>query len=88
MKLRSKSLRRLYENGDGRGVAADQLPRLRLILTALEHSANPRDMDQPGFRLHRLKPSGPWSVRVSANWRVTFDFFEGEAVDVDLVDYH
>ena len=29
-----------------------------------------------------------WSVRVSANWRITFRFENGAVFDVDLVDYH
>ena len=32
--------------------------------------------------------AGQWSVRVSGNWRVVFRFEDGEAVDVDLIDYH
>ena len=32
--------------------------------------------------------AGQWSVRVSGNWRVVFRFEGGEAVDVDLIDYH
>ena len=32
--------------------------------------------------------AGHWSVRVSGNWRVVFRFVGGEAVDVDLIDYH
>ena len=32
--------------------------------------------------------AGQWSVRVSGNWRVVFRFEDGEAVDVDLTDYH
>lgn len=31
---------------------------------------------------------GLWSVRVSGNWRIVFRFDYGEAVDVDLIDYH
>jgi plasmid maintenance system killer protein len=31
---------------------------------------------------------GLWAVTVRANWRVTFRFEEGEACNVDLVDYH
>ena len=47
-------------------------------------------MDLPGFRLHPLKGQmkGFWSVTVRANWRVIFRFAEGQAEDVDLVDYH
>ena len=39
---------------------------------------------------HPLKGdrAGEWSVRVSGNWRVVFRFEDGEAVDVDLIDYH
>ena len=43
-------------------------------------------MNLPGFRLHELK--GHWAVSVSGNWRVTFRFENGSAVDVDYVDYH
>jgi len=44
----------------------------------------------PGRRLHRLKgnPAVYWSVTVSGNWRVIFRFDEGDAFDLDLVDYH
>ena len=47
-------------------------------------------MDLPGFRLHALSGTlkGYFAVGVSANWRVTFRFEEGAAVDVDYVDYH
>lgn len=88
MKFRHKGMRRLYERGDESGVAPDHLPRLRRVLTALEQANVPTDLDRPGLRLHRLRPSERWSVRISANWRVTFRFVEGEAVEVDLLDYH
>ena len=47
-------------------------------------------MNLPGFKLHRLKGDlkGFWSVTVRANWRVIFRFEEGDAYDVDLIDYH
>jgi len=32
--------------------------------------------------------AGQWSVCVSGNWRVVFRFEDGEAVAVDLIDYH
>ena len=31
--------------------------------------------------------SGQSSLRVSANWRLVFRFDEGEAADLDLIDY-
>jgi proteic killer suppression protein len=48
------------------------------------------DVDAPGFRLHPLKGElrGFWAVEVSANWRIIFRFDGGDALDVDLLDYH
>ena len=31
---------------------------------------------------------GYWSISISANWRIIFRFEDGDAYDVDLVDYH
>jgi hypothetical protein len=31
---------------------------------------------------------GRWSVTISGNWRIVFRFEDGDAFDVDLVDYH
>ena len=47
-------------------------------------------MDIPGFKLHPLKGRlhGRHAVSVSGNWRVTFRFEDGHAVDVDYPDYH
>jgi proteic killer suppression protein len=40
--------------------------------------------------LHPLKGAlrGYFAVAVYGNWRVTFRFEEGDAVDVDYLDYH
>ena len=48
------------------------------------------ELDLPGFHLHRLKGDkrNLWSVRVSANWRITFAFENGDARILDLEDYH
>ena len=44
----------------------------------------------PGWRLHPLKGDlkGFLSVTITGNWRVIFRFADGDAFDVDLVDYH
>ena len=51
---------------------------------------DPRTMRRPSYRLHQLRGNrrSTWSVRLSGNWRVTFRFVEGRAVDIDLEDYH
>ena len=44
----------------------------------------------PGWRLHPLKGDfeGCWSLAVSGNWRLVFRFEQGDALDLDLIDYH
>lgn len=88
--IRHKGLRRLFEEDDARGVQAEHARKLRNILARLESARTVEDMDIPGFRLHPLKGAlgGVWSVTVNANWRVVFRFSEGDALDVDYVDYH
>ena len=90
MKIRHKGLRALHERDDQARLPVQLVPRLRRVLFRLQEATHPRSADAPGFRLHPLKGdrAGQWSVRVSGNWRVVFRFEEGEAVDVDLVDYH
>ena len=68
-----KGLRNLFEQDDARKVKADQVDRLRLILSALDQASDVQDMNQPTFRLHPLKGNreGVWAVTVRAHWRVT-----------------
>jgi toxin HigB-1 len=88
--FRHKGLRRLYEDDDARGVLAEQVEKLRDILVRLDAAHRITDLDVPGFRLHALKGDrkGHWAITVRANWRVTFRYADGEAHDVDYVDYH
>ena len=66
------------------------LPRISRILDRLEASTNAQDMNLPGYKLHQLigKEKGIWSVWVSGNWRVTFQFEGTDAIQVDNTDYH
>lgn len=59
-------------------------------LAALDTALEIGDMDIPGFRLHRLrgKDSSRWSIWVNGNWRVTFEFRDGDAYILDYEDYH
>jgi toxin HigB-1 len=47
-------------------------------------------MALPGARLHPLygDREGQWSVSISGNWRVVFEFDGLNVTNVDLVDYH
>ena len=88
--IRHKGLKRLFEQDDPSGVNSEHGSKLRDILTTLHAAPTAAHMDLPGFRLHPLKGrmKGFWAVTVRANWRVIFNFTEGNAEDVDYVDYH
>ena len=88
--FRHKGLKRLYEEDNPRGVLQEHTEKLRDILARLDAAATSSDMDVPGFRLHALKGEldGYWAVTVRANWRVIFRFADGNALDLDYVDYH
>jgi len=88
--IRHKGLKRLHEDDDPRGVINEHAVKLRDVLARLDAAHTVADMDLPGFRLHPLKGEfrGFWAVTVRANWRVIFRFEEGDALDVDYVDYH
>ena len=85
-----KGLKALYEEDSARGVQPAQVKRLRLLLARLEASRTPEDMDLPGLKLHQLGGSrqGTYAVSVSGNWRLTFEFDQGDAIHVNLEDYH
>ena len=44
----------------------------------------------PANRLEKLKGrrAGQWSIRVNDQWRLCFRWRDGDAHDVELVDYH
>jgi proteic killer suppression protein len=88
--FRHKGLERFYKTESTRGIDARHATKLRRLLTALDVSAEPADMDLPGVRLHELKGDrkGEWAVWVSGNWRLVFTFEAGNAASVDYVDYH
>ena len=88
--FKHKGLRRFYETGSTAGIKPAHKKRLRLQLAALDTAAAIEDMDIPGFRLHPLKgeQKGRRSILVSGNWRITFEFRDGNAYVVNYEDYH
>jgi proteic killer suppression protein len=88
--FRHKGLRRFYESGSLAGIQPQHAKRLRMQLVALDSAQVIEDMDIPGFRLHPLKGAdrGRWSIWVNGNWRLTFEFRDGQAYVLDYEDYH
>ncbi len=88
--IRHRGLRRLYERKDASRLNPDHVPRLQSILTLLDAAVKAEDLNYPGSDFHALRGNlkGFCAVRVSGNWRVIFRFVDGDAFDVDYVDYH
>ena len=59
-------------------------------LAALDTAQSIQDMDIPDYRLHQLKGSrkGFWSITVNGNWRLTFEFLDGNVHILNYEDYH
>ena len=88
--FKHKGLEKFFLTGSKAGIDAAHAKKLRLILGRLNAATNPHDMNLPGLYLHELKGDrqGTWSVRISGNWRVTFQFDGPDAIAIDYEDYH
>jgi toxin HigB-1 len=85
-----KGLRELFETGKSRRVRPDLQKRCIQILDAIEHMASLKELSLPGLRLHpdsRYRPT-QWRVDVNGPWRITFEFDNGKASKIDLVQDH
>lgn len=88
--FRHKGLAKFFETGSRAGIQPAHAKKLRMQLTALDTANVLDDMDIPGFRLHPLKGGdrGRWSIWVNGNWRLTFEFIDGDVYILDYEDYH
>ena len=88
--FKHKGLEKLYQTGSARGVDSQHKKKLLMRFAALDTAQVITDMDIPGYRLHQLKGErrGIWSISVSGNWRITFEFIDGNAYIIDYEDYH
>ena len=64
--------------------------RVELLLDALDAAEKVEDLNLLTLGTHPLKGNrkGEWGMTVTKNWRITFRFEAGDAVEVDLEDYH
>lgn len=88
--FRHAGLEKFFFTGSKAGIQPAQARRLAIQLGTLNLARNPAAMDVAGWDLHPLKGTlvNHWSVRVNANWRITFTFEGEDAVLVDYRDYH
>ena len=85
-----KGLERFFLTGSKVGIQPAHADKLSRQLAILNIAKDAKEMDKPGWKLHRLvgRDAGRWSVRVNGNWRLTFKFTGEDAEIVDYLDYH
>ena len=90
LSFRHKGLEKFFISGSKAGIQATHAPKLARILSRLNSTKEPNDMNIPGWDLHALAGNlkNHWSVKVNGNWRVTFKIENGYAEIVDYQDYH
>ena len=88
--FKHKGLEEFFYTGKKKGIMAEHSDRLAIILDRLNAANDVKDMNYPGSNLHKLsgEKKGQYAVKVSGNWRVFFEFIEGDAYIVDYADYH
>jgi proteic killer suppression protein len=62
----------------------------RIRLELLDAATSLRDLELPGLRLEALKGDrkGQHSIRINGQFRICFEWRDGDAHDVEIVDYH
>ena len=88
--FKHKGLGSFFYTGSLSRINTQHAAKLARILDRLDASSSSRDMNLPGYKVHPLlgKEKGIWSVWVSGNWRLTFQFDGLDVVNVDYRDYH
>ena len=88
--FKHKGLENFFYQGIKKGIKPEHASRLERILDRLHAASEIKDMNYPGSNLHKLSgdKNGQYSVSVSGNWRVFFEFIHGDAYIVDYDDYH
>ena len=88
--FKHKGLKKYFQTGSVAGIQAKHQRKLRMQLAAIDTAQKIDDINLPGFKLHPLKGDrdGIWSITVNGNWRITFEFIDGNAYILNYEDYH
>ena len=91
LSFRCKETEKVWHRGFSKKFPVDLQVRARRKLIALHIAASLNDLRRPpSNHLEALKKDrqGQWSIRINKQWRVCFVWAEGNAHDVEIVDYH
>ena len=88
--FKHKGLEKFFLTGSTKDIQAIHANRLYQLLTLLDTMYSTDDLKLLSLRFHKLqgKMKDLYSITVSANWRITFEFINGNVYIVDYLDYH
>jgi proteic killer suppression protein len=89
--FRSKETEELWQSGESRRLPADLRRRAFKKLAILNAAVTLDNLRvPPGNQLEALRGNraGQYSIRVNDQYRVCFVWRDGNAFDVEIVDYH
>lgn len=88
--FRHKGLADLYNTGRSAKVRPDLQSRALRRLDALNAAHELSELNLPGFDFHPLKGFKPtrYSLHINGPWCITFEWLDGDAMRVDLEQYH
>ena len=82
-------LAELFERGRSRRVLQDLHGRCLRRLETLDHAESLTDLHIPGFNFYGLQGEPTrYSIHVNGPWCITSEWEAGEALRVDLEQYH
>jgi toxin HigB-1 len=88
--FKHKGIEDFFYTGNKKGIKPEHATRLEIILDRLNAANELKDMNYPGSNLHKLfgDKKEQYAINVSGNWRIFFEFYDGDAYKVDYDDYH
>jgi len=87
----NKETEKLFATGKSKKFPTEIITRAIMRLTQLDNAREVSDLLMPpSNRLEALSGNrrGQWSIRINDQWRIRFGFANGEAIDVEITDYH
>jgi proteic killer suppression protein len=86
-----KRAKAVFEDVPVKGLGPDVRRAARRKLLMLDRATDLADLRvPPGNRLEALagNRAGQHSIRINQQWRISFVWHEGDALDVEITDYH
>lgn len=90
----NKNALEIWEKDSCKAVPKELWIRAKALLTIMHGTSEIDDLrikgQPPNIRLHKLKGDrkDEWSVTIKLPWCITFQFKNGEFLDVKIEDYH